>query len=163
MVGLSLEDREVQGVIMHRAGSGCKIIKTFHFSLSLDPLTNDPELVGREIRQHLDEAGVHERHCVVCLPLGWVLTLGADIPEIPEADVKGFLQLEAEQGFPHSPSDLVISTSRFVIPNQQQHALMAAVPANHVNALKKALVSARLMPLSFSLGITNLENSGFIK
>ena len=159
MIGLALDGREVQGVTMQRSGSACRIEQAFHFTLSLDPLTNDPELVGREIRKHLDEAGVRERHCVVCLPLGWVLTLACDIPDIPEADVKGFLNLEAEQGFPHAPSDLVISTSRFVIPNQHQHALLAAVPANHVNSLKKALISARLLPLSFSLGITNLEDT----
>ena len=47
----------------------------FSVSLSLDPLTADPELVGREIRNHLDAAGVRERHCIVAVPLKWALIL----------------------------------------------------------------------------------------
>ncbi len=78
----------------------CTFNSPFSVSLSLDPLTNDPELVGREIRNHLDAVGIRERHCVVGLPLKWALTTHLEVPELPEADVASFLQIEAERGFP---------------------------------------------------------------
>ena len=86
--------------------------QTFSVSLSLDPLTNDPELVGREIRNHLDAVGVRERQCVVGLPLKWALTTHVEVPELPEADVAGFLQIEAERSFPCDVQTLHVVTSR---------------------------------------------------
>ena len=87
--------------------------KVLFASLSLDPLTNDAELVGREIRKHLDQAGIRERRCVVCVPLNWALTLQTKLPELPDADVTSFLQVEAERGFPYGPDALLTSSSRF--------------------------------------------------
>ena len=74
--------------------------------LSLNPLSHDPELAGREIRERLDAAGIRERRCVVCLPLGWALTLSLRMPALPEGDVAGFLQMEAERGFFTDPGSL---------------------------------------------------------
>ena len=82
-------------------------------SLALSPLTDDPELAGREIRNHLDAAGIRERRCAVCLPLGWLLTLQTKVPDLPEADRAGFLQLEAERGFHSGPEALFIVHSIF--------------------------------------------------
>ena len=73
----------------------CRVQQPFSVSLSLDPLTNDPELVGREIRNHLDAAGVRERHCIVGLPLKWALTTHIEVPELPEADIA---ELPANRG-----------------------------------------------------------------
>src|SRR5688572_23025282 len=86
VLGLSLDGSRLEGVVMRRTNGSVVVQKTFTTSLSLDPLTNDPELVGHEIRNHLDHAGVRERRCVVCVPLNWVLTLQTKLPELEEAD-----------------------------------------------------------------------------
>jgi len=157
LIGLHLDGRNLDGVLIHRSNGSYRISQTFSIPLTLDPLTNDPELVGREIRNHLDQAGIRERYCTVCLPSNWVLTLACKVPDIPEADVPGFLQLEAEQGFPYDPADLSISTSRYRLPNGAQHASLLAVPQHHLVLLTKTLRAARLKPISLSLGITALE------
>lgn len=157
-MGLALDGRQIDGVVLHRSNGSFRMERAFHFTLSLDPLTNAPELVGREIRNHLDEAGIRERKCAVCLPLSWVLALSCAVPDIPEADVAGFLQLEAEQNFPYALADLTIATSRFTIPEAGQHALVAGVPRNHVAILIKALQTARLNPVGISLGTVALDD-----
>jgi Tfp pilus assembly PilM family ATPase len=103
ILGLTLEGRQLEGLVLSRANGSYKIARTFRASLSLDPLTDDPELVGREIRNRLEEARIGERRCVVGIPLPWVLTLHSKLPAIPEADLAGFLQLEAERGRPGGP------------------------------------------------------------
>ena len=89
VLGLALDGSRLDGLVLRRTDGALHSQNPFSVSLSLDPLTNDPELVGREIRNHLDAAGVRERHCVVGLPLKWALTTHLEVPELPEADVAG--------------------------------------------------------------------------
>ncbi len=87
VLGLSLDGNRLEGVVLRRANGSLVVQKTISASLSLDPLTNDPELVGREIQNHLEKAGIRERRCAVCVPLNWVLTLQTKLPDLPAADV----------------------------------------------------------------------------
>jgi len=99
---------------------------------------------------------VRERNCVVCVPLKWALTAHTEIPELPEADVPGFLQIEAERGFHADASTMYFSTSQYTI-GTKQHAALVGVPRNHVEVLEKVLRAAKLKPLSFSIGMTVLQ------
>jgi len=69
LLGLTLEGRRLEGVVVRRVAGGLEVGQSFEVSLSLDPLTNDPMLVGQEIRNRLDEAGVRESRCIVGIPL----------------------------------------------------------------------------------------------
>ena len=156
LLGLALDGSRLEGVVLRRVNGRLQAQQPFSVSLSLDPLTNDPELVGREIRNHLDAAGVRERHCVVGLPLKWALTTHVEIPELPEADVASFLQIEAERGFPCDASTLQIATSRCRGASGKQHALLVGMPKAHTTRLEQALQAAKLRPVSFSLAISAL-------
>ena len=68
LVALSLDGNRLAGVVVRRTNGSVQLQQSFSVRLSLDPLTADPVLVGTEIRNNLDAAGVRERHCVVCLP-----------------------------------------------------------------------------------------------
>src|SRR4051812_8796175 len=87
VLGLSLDGSRLEGVVLRRTNGSAQVQQTFSVALTLDPLTAATELVGREIRNHLDAAGIRERHCVVGLPLKWALTTHTEVPEMPEADV----------------------------------------------------------------------------
>ncbi|MCL5096737.1 MAG: hypothetical protein M1608_04260 [Candidatus Omnitrophica bacterium] len=156
LIGLALEGRQLEGVVLQRSNGAVRAAQSFRATLSLDPLADDPELVGHEIRNHLDAAGIRERRCTVCIPLQWALILQSKLPELPEADLLSYLEMEAERGFPYSPADICLSISRCRGANGDQHASLVAVPKGHVILLEKALRAARLKPLSFSLGIAAL-------
>ena len=160
VLGLVLDGSRLEGVALRRTDGALHIQQSFSVSLSLDPLTNDPELVGREIRNHLDAVGIRERHCIVGLPLKWALTTHLEVPELPEADVASFLQLEAERGFPCDVQTLHIASSRFHSPAGKLHAMLVGIPRNHLTVLERALRAAKLKPVSFSLGITALQPVG---
>src|SRR3974390_1113230 len=116
LLGLSLDGRKLDGVVLRRTNGSLQVQQTFSVSLSLDPLTADPELVGREIRNHLEAAGVRERNCVLALPGKWARTTPCELPDLPEADLASFLQIEAERGFPCDATTLLVSTSRCRTP-----------------------------------------------
>jgi hypothetical protein len=136
-----------------------EIKKSFFASLSLDPLTAEVELAGREIRNQLDAEQIRERWCTVCLPLNWALTLTVKLPEIPDEDVADFLQIEAERGFPYGPEELMIAHSRFRTASGGQFATLVGIPREHVARLQAVLEAAQLRPVTFSLGLTALQRA----
>ena len=157
VLGLALDGSRLEGVLLRRTNGHLHVQKTFVATLALKPLANDPELVGREIRNHLEQAGIRERRCVVCLPLSWALTTTTKIPDLPEADVASFLEIEAERGFPYSPEMLSLAVSRYRNEAGEQLATMVGVPRSYIDPLEKCLRAAQLRPQSFSLGITALQ------
>jgi hypothetical protein len=159
LLGLALDGNRLDGIVLKLAEGTLQVQQSFSVSLSLDPLTNDPELVGREIRNHLDAAGIHERHCVVGLPLKWVLTTHVEVPQLPEADVASFLQIEAERGFPCDVTTLQVCTSTCRTSAGKQYAVFAGIPQNHLALLEQTLRVAKLKPVSFSLGMAALQPS----
>jgi hypothetical protein len=156
LLGLALDGSRLEGVLVRRTNGSVEIKKTFSASLSLDPLTAEVELAGREIRNQLDADQIRERWCAVSLPLNWALTLTVKLPEIPEEDVADFLQIEAERGFPYGPDELMLAHSRFQA-GEAKYATLVAIPREQVSRLEAVLEAAQLRPVTFSLGLTALQ------
>jgi len=156
MLGLALDGSRLEGVHVRRTNGSVEIKKAFSAVLSLDPLTAEIELAGREIRNQLDAEHIRERWCAVSLPLSWVLTLTVKLPEIPEESVEDFLQIEAERGFPYGPDELMLAHSRFRAGGEK-YATLVAIPREQVTRIEAVLQAAQLRPVTFSLGLTALQ------
>ena len=61
VLGLALDGDKLDGVVLKRINGSLQLAQSFSVALTLDPLTAAPELVGREIRNQLDAAGVRAR------------------------------------------------------------------------------------------------------
>ena len=157
LLGLALDGSRLEGAHVRRTNGSVEIRKAFSSTLSLDPLTAEVELAGREIRKQLDAEGIRERWCAVCLPLNWALTLTVKLPEIPDEDVADFLQIEAERGLPYGPEELMVAHSRFETANGEKHATIVGIPREHVTRLEAVLQAAQLRPVTFTLGLTSLQ------
>jgi hypothetical protein len=159
VIGLAIDANRLEAVVVRRGGGSLQVRQTVSTDMALAPLTGDPELVGREIRNHLEAAGIHENRCVVCLPLNWVLTLQAKIPDnLSGPDLDSFLQIEAERGFPSAYESLFITRSRFKAPSGEEFATLLAVPRNQLDLLERALRAAKLKPLAFAMGISAAQS-----
>jgi len=157
VLGLVLDGGKLEGVVLRRTDGALQKLQSFSVSMTLDPLTAAPELVGREIRNQLDAAGVRERDCVVGLPLKWVLTAQTELPPLPEADAASLLQLEAEKGFHADPATLQIANARSALAGGKKFVLFAGIPSTHIAALEQVLAAAKLRPASFALGVSALQ------
>ncbi|HEY5344710.1 MAG TPA: hypothetical protein VIK62_00015 [Verrucomicrobiae bacterium] len=160
LLGLALDGSKLDGVVLKRTNGALAVLQKFSVTLALDPLTAAPELVGREIRNQLDAAGVRERDCVVGVPVKWILTAQTELPPLPEADAKSLLQMEAERGFHSDVATLQISDSRSPLADGKKNVLLAGIPNTHLAALEKILAAAKLKPVSFSPGISALQFPG---
>jgi hypothetical protein len=156
LLGISIDGNSLQVAWVRRTNGSCTVERTFSTELSLNPLTQDPQLVGREIRNYLNSKGLRERRCVICLPLDWAFTLQAPLPDLPPSDLEDFLQLEAERGFPASVESLSISHSRGKSTQGTGYAFLVAVPRNHITLLEQSLRAAQLKPIGISLGLPAL-------
>lgn len=156
ILGLTLDHGRLEGVLLKRTNGSLDVLKTLSVPLTLDPLRNEAELVGREIRNLLDAADVREKRVVVGVPAGWTLTLHTGLTGIEEADLEGYLQIEAERGFPRNPEELVIAVSRQKSGGGNPYAMQIAVPRDYVGRLEQILEAAQLKALSFSPAITAL-------
>ena len=160
LLGLTLDGGKLDGVVLRRTNGALQLLQSFSAQLTLDPLTAAPELVGREIRNQLDAAGVRERDCIVGVPLKWVLTAQTELPPLPEADAQSLLQMEAERGFHSDVTALQIANSRSPLAGDKKFVLLAGIPNTHIGALEHVLAAAKLRPVSFGLGLSALQFSG---
>src|SRR5579871_2403311 len=128
ILGISFDGNRLEAAVLRRTGSGVQVQQAVSAALAVSPLGGDPELVGREIRNHLENAGIRERRCAVCLPLSWILSLQAKLPDLPDADLASFLQIEAERGFHAGQETLFTVESRSKTAAGEKYATLMAVP-----------------------------------
>jgi hypothetical protein len=158
VLGLALDGSRLDGVVLRRVNGSLQLQQSFSIALTLDPLTAAPELVGREIRNQLDAAGVRERHCVFGLPLKWVLMAHTELPPLPEADAASLLQIEAERGFSTDAATLQLANSRCPLAGDKKNVLLAGIPGAHIATIEQVLAAAKLKPISFALGLAALQS-----
>jgi type II secretory pathway component PulM len=156
ILGLTFDGRVMSAVLVRQTGDGVQVMKHCEPRLSLDPISSEPELVGREIRGHLDAAEIRARPCVVAIPLSWALAARIDAPELSGEDLASFIGLQAEREFPFSPSDLSLSVRMPEPGATDRQAIIAALPLNRLAALERMLHAAGLKPVSITLAVTSL-------
>ncbi|HEY5233286.1 MAG TPA: hypothetical protein VIK35_07135 [Verrucomicrobiae bacterium] len=160
LLGLTLDGSRLEGVVLRRTNGSLQLHQSFSATLTLDPLTAAPELVAREIRNHLDAAGVRERNCVVGVPLRWVLTGQTELPHLSEADAESLLQIEAEKCFSTDVATLRTADSRCSLTGGKQFVTFVGIPNSQLATLEEVLVAAKLKSAGLTLGLPALQSPG---
>lgn len=157
VLGLAFADGQLRACHVTRAKGVTEVAKAVTAALSLDLLHPEPELVGREIKNHLDAAGIRERHCVVALPSAWIMSQHTIVPELSPEDANSLLQIEAEKGFPCDPAQLQIARS-FHRSAGTAYVTQLAARKEQLEQLTAVLKAADLKPVSFTLGLAALPD-----
>lgn len=159
VLGLTLSHGQLRASHVVRTKRDTEVVRTAAAPLSLALLHPETELIGREIRNHLEAAGIRERHCVVALPAGWLMSQHTPLPpQLTPEDTDSLLQIEAEKGFPCDPAQLQIARSPHR-SGESAYVTQLAVRSEHVAHLTAALKSAGLKPLSYTLGLAALPGA----
>lgn len=158
ILALAMVDGHLCAAHVARAKNAIAVLRNTSAPMALDLLHPEPELVGREIKNHLEAAHIRERHCIVALPPAWVMSQHAAVPDLSPEDTASFLQIEAEKGFPSSPDELQIARS----PHRsaaERYVTQLAVRQEQVARLSEVLKYAGLKPLSYTLGLASLPGA----
>jgi hypothetical protein len=158
VLGLVLHDGQLRAFHVTRAKGGVEVVKAASAALTLDLLHPETELIGREIRNHLEAAGIRERHCVVGLPPRWVMSQHTKVPALEPEDTASFLQIEAEKGFPVDPANLQIARS-FQRSTGGDFVMQLAVRQEQLEQLGAVLKASGLKAVSYSLGLAVLPKA----
>lgn len=158
VIGLSIADGQLRVAHAARAKNAVAIVRSTTATLSLDLFHPETELVGREIKNHLEAAHIRERHCVVVLPAAWLMMQHTPVPELSPADTASLLQIEAEKGFPCDPDELQIAHSLHRA-GAASYVSQLAIRQEQLARLTAVLKSAGLKPLSYSLGLDALAGA----
>jgi hypothetical protein len=156
VLGLTLSDGQLRAVHAARPKGAVVIVKTASAALSLDLLHPEPDLIGREIKNHLDAAGIRERNCVVSIPANWIMSQHTRLPELSAEDLDSFLQIESEKGFPCDTEQLQIARS-FQKTQSGSYVTQLAVRKERLDQLGAVIKAAGLKPLSLTLGLAALD------
>ncbi len=158
VIGLSVADGKLRVAHAARAKNALAVLRATTAPLSLDLLHPEADLVGAEIRNHLEAAHIRERHCVVAVPPGWVMSHHTRVPELAAEDLTSLLEIEAEKSFPCDPDELQIARSS---PRSTEGISITqlAIRQDQLARLTAVLKSAGLKPVSFTLGLDALPNA----
>ena len=152
ILGISFENKQLKVAVLKRTNGSAKVERNLKTDISYNPRISDPDVVGSELKNLLSNSGITENRCAVCVPLKWAFSLRVDIPDLPEEDIKSFLEIQVERNFPFSPKDLVLSTSYYKNSDGSRGCTIAAIPVSIINSLKQLLRTAKLTLLSISFG-----------
>lgn len=158
VIGLSVVDGQLWVAQVARAKAAVATLRATRAPLTLDLLHPEAELVGREIKNHLEAANIRERHCVVALPPEWIMSQHSRVPELSPEDTASLLQIEAEKGFPCSPDELQIARSPHR-SGESAYVTQLAVRQEQLTRLSTVLHGAGLKPVSFCLGLAALPGA----
>ena len=158
VLGMTLSEGQLRAVHVARSKDALEVVKSVSATLSLDILHPEPELVGREIRNHLDAAGVREKTCVISVPPNWIMSLHAKIPELSPEDSASLLQIEAEKGFPYDLAQLQVSRS-LQHSAEAAYVTQLAVRNDRLDQLAAVAKSAGLKAVSFALGLASVPGA----
>jgi hypothetical protein len=158
VIGLSIADGQLRVAHAARAKNAIAVLRSTTATLSLDVFHPETELVGREIKNHLEAASIRERHCVVALPASWILSQHTKLPDLAPEDAASLLQIEAEKSFPCDPEELHITRSPHK-SGESAYVTQLAIRQEQLARLTAVLKSAGLKPVSFTLGLDALPGA----
>lgn len=160
LLGLAIRGNRLTAAVAKRINGAVRFSSHATVELSSSPWTDDPELVGQEIRAFLDQREIRENRCLLCLPLNIAMTISIEIPDLSAGDLQSYLELQAESEFPFGIEDMQLASAVYRAPDQSRCATLAAIPKNRIEQIQQVLQHARLRPVSLVLGLAAAAAGG---
>jgi hypothetical protein len=159
LLGISF-DKGLMTVVRMRIDNGAyRVDKALRVPLSLDPVSAQPELVGRAIRERLTENGISDRDCLVVLPVASSLSMRIDVPNLAGQDLDDYIRMQSERQLPVAIDDMSLAVSYRRISEESRVATVVAVPLSRLSAMQRALQGAHLRPVGFTIGICSIAGA----
>lgn len=144
VLALAVDEHSARAAIVSRNDGIEHVEKCVSFPMSLNVLNEAADLVGIELRGHLSAAGISTRRCVICVPARWLVGAHLSIPDMPESDVRSFIELQAERQFPISGDEIVWAASRYSTPKGERGSFLLAISKNRLHRIHSAAQAAGL-------------------
>jgi len=137
-------NKEYLTIIQMQLNNGkTKITKNICQNMALQPMNDDPILVGKEIQKILTDAKIHTKHCTIALPPELALHMHLQLPTKQKQEQQQYISLQIEKEFEYPPEALAIHTNIHNTTNNTQ-AYIVAVPKTYLEQLNQICKIAHL-------------------
>lgn len=109
---------------------------------------DQPEVLGRTLHEFLRQEHLTSKHAVIGVPARWLVAKSVTLPPTSPENVRGILEIQAEQCFSLSLQDLVYDYSGAPLPDQSSQVLLVAMQRRRLEQVKAMLKAAHLNALS---------------
>lgn len=153
LVGIAVESGHLEVTCQRRVNGHSEATNQLRIPIAAPQILEDPETAGKRLSEALEEGGIQERRCAVCVPPYWALISSTDLPDMSGEDVQDFLALRAEREFPWPATELRLAHSAYTLVEGARRATLAALPVARMDAVQRMLAVAGCRPVSVSLGL----------
>jgi hypothetical protein len=154
LLTLTLEsERIVASVVRNDAATEGIPRAPMTIGVGADEVVRNPEKAAQAVALALSAAGWRERRCVVCVPPSWALSTATDLPAMTPEDLRGFLEIRAEQEFSLPPGDLRLGYCNYTLPDGRSRATLAVISDKRLKAVEAMVQAAGRRLASVSLAL----------
>ena len=136
LLALTLESDRIVAAVVRSDVPGRPIRSPITIGVGAEDVVRNPEKAAQAVALALAAAGWRERRCAVCMPPGWALSTSTDLPEMSADDLRGFLEIRAEQEFSVPTGDLRLGYCAYTLPDGKPRATLAVVSAKRLKAVE---------------------------
>ncbi len=153
LLTLTLEAERIVASVVRSDATDVAPRAPITIAVGADEVVRQPEKAAQTVALALAEAGLRERRCVVCVPPSWALSTATDLPALELDDLRGFLEIRAEQEFSLPAGDLRLGYCVYALPDGQPRATLAVVSAKRLKAVETLVetLGRRLVSVSLAL------------
>ena len=146
VLGLAVEDRAILVAEARVPRGRAELRRVAEFAFPEGITLDDPQRLGRALREFLRRNGFSARRVVIGVPARWLLSKEKGFPPAAPAALAGMVRIEAERSFATELDHLMIDYTNSAASGQGLHALMMAVARQRVDQLLAMSQAAGLRP-----------------
>ena len=153
MLGLAVTEQGITAVELGTSGGRQTVLHAARLTFSNESGSlEEPEKLGRELRQVLRRNGFSASRCVMGLAASWIAAREKVLPAADAGSLRGILAIAAEREFASDPQDLLFDYAQAQSGNGVS-ALLVAAPRR---------ITERLLALAKAAGlsVTAITSSG---
>jgi len=133
--------------------------KTGMIPLRVNPLVDDVDVVGCELKEHLDKNGISDSSCILCLSLDKLMLKQWSIPDIDDEELQDYVEVQVEQDFGFGDDELAMDYTTFIHTDTTRSVVALAALNNSFERLKSIVKASGLKLISASCGCAELSNA----
>jgi hypothetical protein len=153
LLALTLESGQMLVSVVRKEGIPGDVPAPLTIPIGADEIVRSPEKAGQALKLALETAGWRENKCAVCIPAAWALTTGTSLPPVEGEDLRGFLEIRAEQEFSLPLAEFRLGYCVYTVPEGDRRATLAVVLDRRLKAIEAMLTVARRRAVSVSLAL----------
>ncbi|MDY7010192.1 MAG: hypothetical protein SVV80_05495 [Planctomycetota bacterium] len=158
-LGLAVTSRSIIAVEVGSSNGQCKAFRAAKFTYPEETSLEEPEKMGKVLKEFLRREGFSARRCVIGMEAKWLTAREKALPPDSGDSLVGILSIMAEREFASDRDDLVFDYTGPTGSDEGELVLLVAASREHVNLLQAIAQAAGLRAIAITSSAMTLACS----